>query len=321
MNKPDISHIVQTEQLDFKYYFQSLLEAACSGGLLSESNMQKIQMDLFVLLADFTDKWNRGESSSIRLEKAQDILSSISFVLGVQLKSYPTPEQAVYALRNTSLKSIHEKGMQIIRKKLEISRMTQQRIINNMLKTPNVYYRSTIMGGIHGFFKLYNPLFTAHEIHITADYPVHIGRPDLNGIEFIESYLHCLEAENAFCALFNPCDIHNLLCGLTQDYQNIPMNLYEPVLLSALGLILTCHIPDRLNLTKSDLKLLYHVFTDKSDIEMQTCLEDSITGLTEIMKITKNSKNYAFIAVKKCIPTIKMAVTMGTLDKVFLIPQ
>lgn len=42
----------------------------------------------------------------------------------------------------------------------------------------------------------------------------------------MEKYLRCLEAENAFCIQFHSRDIHHLLCGLAQDYRNIPMNLY-----------------------------------------------------------------------------------------------
>ena len=62
-----------------------------------------------------------------------------------------------------------------------------------MFQTPNGFWRSTIEGGINGFFRLYRPEFAAHEIHITADYPPLLGRPALQGVEFMERYLQEIE--------------------------------------------------------------------------------------------------------------------------------
>ena len=72
-----------------------------------------------------------------------------------------------------------ENGLKLIRRKMAVSRHLQKKVLEHLLDTPNVYYRSTIADGINGFFKLYRPQFSAHEIHITADYPVFMGRPEL----------------------------------------------------------------------------------------------------------------------------------------------
>ncbi|WP_049948128.1 DUF6179 domain-containing protein [Enterocloster clostridioformis] len=138
-----------------------------------------IQTDLLLILAEQTDKWSRGESSSIPTEKAQDIMISILFVIGIQLKSYQAPEQAVDMLKSEPLKVLFENGLKLIRRKMAVSRHLQKKVLEHLLDTPNVYYRSTIADGINGFFKLYRPQFSAHEIHITADYPVFMGRPEL----------------------------------------------------------------------------------------------------------------------------------------------
>lgn len=226
MSVLDILHQIKPEQLNSRCYFQSLLEQAHSCGLLSDAELSKIQMELLIILAEQTDKWNQGKSSSIPTEKAQELLTSAIFVIGIQLKSYQTPENAVEVLKTEPLKSLFEKGLNLVQRKIAISRHRQKRIAAHLLNTPNVYYRSTIIDGINGFFKLYRPQFTAQEIHITADYPAYLGRPNFDGIEFIERYLRCIEAENEFCMHFAPQDIHHLLCGLTQDYHSVPMNLY-----------------------------------------------------------------------------------------------
>lgn len=86
METLDIFHQIKSEMLNQKYYFQSLIEQACYCGLLSDKELSAVQTDLLLILAEQTDKWCRGESSSIPTEKAQDIMSSILFVIGIQLK-------------------------------------------------------------------------------------------------------------------------------------------------------------------------------------------------------------------------------------------
>lgn len=197
MGTLDILHPMRAELLSQRCYFLSLLDQAHLGGLLSDTDLSRIQAELLMFLAEQTELWSRGKSSSIPVEKAQELMVSILFVIGLKLKSCRTPEQAVELLKSESLRFLFEEGMKLVRRKAVISRHLQKRVTDHLLDTPNVYYRATIVDGIDGFFKLYRPQFAAHEIHITADYPVFAGRPELAGIEFIEEYLHCIEAENA----------------------------------------------------------------------------------------------------------------------------
>lgn len=320
METPDVFHQIKEETLNPKYYFQSLVEQAFCCGLLSEEELSEIRAGLLVILAEQTDKWSGGKSSSVPLEKAEDIMASVMFVIGIQLKSYQTPEQAVDVLKSETLRLLFESGLKLIERKMAVSRRLQKKILGNLLDTPNVYYRSTIADGINGFFKLYRPQFSAHEIHITADYPVFIGRPELNGIEFIERYLSCIQAENAFCVCFASEDIHNLLCGITHDYRSVPLNIFEPLLLSALGLIICGRNPKCLDLTKSDISLLYCAFHGKSKIELQSCIKRAIFSLNEKMELPEISIRYASLCVPKLADAILNAAKMRTLDKVFPIP-
>lgn len=254
------------------------------------------------------------------MEKAQELLTSAAFVIGVQLKSYQAPENAVEALKAEPLKSLFEKGLKLVQRKIAISRHRQKRIIAHLLNTPNVYYRATIADGINGFFRLYRPQFSAQEIHITADYPTYLGRPNFDGIEFIERYLRCIEAENEFCMHFAPQDIHHLLCGLTQDYRSIPMNLFEPVFLSALGLSILHRNPEQLDLSKEDIVSLYRFFSGKSKQEIQLILENAFCDLDKKMELPEISKRYICLCIPKFAETIQKSVVLKTMDKVFLAP-
>lgn len=70
--------------------------------------------------------------------------------------------------------------------------------------------------------------------------------------------------ENAFCVCFATQDIHHLLCGLMQDYRSVPLNIFEPVLLSALVLVIRERSPKPLDLNE------VHSLADLLDILSDT---------------------------------------------------
>ena len=320
MGNLDILHPIPYDKLNERYYFDSLTQQALSCGSLSETDMEHIQSDLLLLLAKQAEQYTNGKSSSIPNETAQKLLTSIVFIIGMQLKTFSSPENAVQALLHKPIGELFNNGMDILHRKMVTVRRLQRKITENLLDTPNVFYRSTVIDGINGFFKLYQPQFSAQEIHITADYPTYMGRPRLDGIEFIEQYLLCLQAENDFCVLFHSSDIHYLLCGLTQDYRSCPMNLFEPILLSTLGLVMLGRSPQRLDLTQEDVSQLQNLFIGKSKKEICSILESTLTRLEQNITLSPRSQKY----IRRCLPrltdTIRSAAEMKTLDKVFLIP-
>ena len=70
--------------------------------------------------------------------------------------------------------------------------------------------------------------------------------------------------ENAFCVCFATQDIHHLLCGLMQYYRSVPLNIFEPVLLSALVLVIRERSPKPLDLNE------VHSLADLLDILSDT---------------------------------------------------
>lgn len=139
--------------------------------------------------------------------------------------------------------------------------------------------------------------------------------------EDIERYLRCIEAENEFCMHFAPQDIHHLLCGLTQDYRSIPMNLFEPVFLSALGLAILHRNPEQLDLSREDIVSLHRFFSKKSEQEIQFILENMFCDLDRKMELPEISKRYIHLCIPKFTKTIHKSVALKTMDKVFLVPS
>lgn len=289
------------------------------------------KLELLELLAQKCDEWTRGESSSLPEEKAQDILTSIMYVISLARKEQSAPagfdaEESdsaadIVQQDGVPVSQLFERGLVCVQKKLFSCHMLQRRILKNIFNTPNVFYRSTIAGGISGFFKLYSPQFSAHEIHITADYPVCLGRPELEGVEFIEEYLSRIDAENAFCRLFDSMTVHRLLLELSPDYAQLPVNVFEPVLLAALGLIIVGRLPAGLDLTAYDVLLLEDMFCGKTKGQIESALKTALDRLSVYLDVPKRSIAYAAACLPTLAANISNATEHNTLDKVFLVSK
>lgn len=306
-------------KLTNEHYAQSLIEQAYLAGLLSDQELANIQLDCLTLLAKITEQYNNGDSSSIRVEIAEKILNSILFTIGIHLKSCPSPEEAVDVLKKERIDLLYQLGKKQIDNMINTSKFLHSHVISNLLETPNIFYRATIVDGIHGFFKLYRPDFFAQEIHITADYPTDHEVRNLVGIEFIKQYLENIYYENDFCNKFPTDHIHHLLCGYDIDYQNLLINLFEPVFICALGCTLVHIDVKSLQLSFSDVAYLEEIFRNKTEIAYQ--LLDALEALKIELSLSEPTFQYLKKSLKKVGSTIELAITMDTMESVFLVPQ
>ncbi len=264
---------IDAQRLSGKMFFTDLLAEGARQGMLDAADAGRIQAESLELLAESVKLLCGEKSSSVRVEKAQELLESIFYTVGAALKEFAEPETALQTLRESPLAELFQQGQHILRRRLLAAKVLQQQLIKNLFRTPHVFYRATITEGIDGFFKLYQPTLFAQETHITADYPVFLPQDDLCGVEFIETYLQKLTCENRFCCLFAPERVHALLRGLDEDYAQIPLNLYEPVLAAALCCVLTGQPARELICDRSILRGL---LTGKSRKEIETLLREAL---------------------------------------------
>jgi len=238
MNSLEKASAINKESLDGEFYFQSLLEQAQAKGLLTDGDIERLQYDCLALLARRVERFNAGDSSSIRMEAAQSIMASNLFTIGIWLKTFQNPDDAIAALQNEPIAELYKQGRKRIDTMLSATKILHANLLRQLAEIKNVFYHATLVDGIHGFFKLYYPDFGAHETHITADYPTCVAMPKLAGIEFIHAYLEALYYENQFLLCFASDDLHQLLCGYEKGYQELLINVYEPALTAALGCVL-----------------------------------------------------------------------------------
>jgi hypothetical protein len=258
----DRLHLIDSHQLSGVNYFTSLLSAAYAAGLLFDADIEKLQIQCLELLGRQCENYSGGHSSSVRVEVAETIMKSNLYALGVYLKSLTDADLAASQLQTEEVAVMYQKGRKILAAKLNTARQIYGWIQNNKIDSPNEPYNTTIgSNGLGRFFKKYNPDYEATEITGSLDYP--LGNPvaDLTGIEYVQKYLESLYYENEFCQAFSAARIDRLLLGWAKDYQDLPINIFEKVLTSALGCVLAGKDPLNLNLSRNDQNALFALFT------------------------------------------------------------
>ena len=275
-------------------YAATLVTCAERAGLFSANDKNALQTGLYALLCELAARASKGGSSSLRIERAEELLESAMFSVSMALKTELTPEDALKKLKRTQIRTLFAEGQKLIRRKILICRAMHKNLCKQLFDTPNVFYRSTVIDGITGFFKLYDPLFGGQILHITADYPTCLGRPGVCGIEFIESYLQRIRAENDFLRLFPAKNVHVFL-----TYAETPMNLFEPVF---------CHAALLAALGKDPAELCAFDKTDaaaaRTFVSDTAFLEKAFLGLLDGLNATESVRQY----VELCKPNLMAAV-------------
>ena len=310
-------HIIAPGSLDQREYLLSLMSAAADLGLLGQNDILKIQSDLISLLARLSDESNGGRSTSLPADKAKELMSSAAFVIGVRLKKCPCPDDAVKLLSSSSCGILFEEGVTEIATMLAEIRQTQKHILSRLFPTPNVFWRETIKDGIDGFLRLYRPRFDAREIHITADYPVLAGRPRLYGAEFILQYLQCISSENRLLNAFDPAAVDRLLSRASRSYAETPVNLAEPVLLTALALTILGRSPMSLDLSGDDLRALRGLFLSMTPDGLRRRLNWALMSFAGKAGISGTPLQYALFSITRQSDSVASAAREDVLGALF----
>ncbi len=274
------------------------------------------------LLAYKVERYNGGESTSIRVEEAESILQSNLYTISIYLKSFIDIERVVKEVKENSILKLYSKGYLEIEKKLKEAKRIHKQVLKNKINVAYDTYQITLGDGINGFFKKYNPEFEAYETHITADYPLCNPIESKSGIEFILSYLQAIDLENKFCSWYRNEDIYHLLCGVDREYNELIFNIYEIVLCSAAGCLLCGRESKGLNLSESSISYLYRSLDGKSETEIQNLFFQVYDEMKKELCIEEVSQaEYLEKGLLKIAGAVHTALAWKGLKQVFPIPD
>jgi hypothetical protein len=320
-------NVINRNKLDEIFYFQSIIEEAYNCKLLTEADIERIQYQCLELLAYKTERYNGGDSSSVRIEIAESIMKSNLYTIGLQLKSFQNTDDAVEALKKTKVSELYDSGRECIETKLRAARHIYMLISRNKINTENYAYNATIEKGIKYFFKIYRPDYAAHETPPAMDYPI-IDYPLCNpikhlvGIEYVQKYLESLYCENMFLRCFSSDDIHHLLCGYDEGFRDLLMNIFEQVLTTAIGCKLAGIDAKGLNIFENKIEYLYGILSRKSNEEISGMILKVNEDLQYELSLKSISlQRYMEKSLMTFISSVCNAVKENTLDRVFISPK
>lgn len=321
MNYPERPRQIPRERLSETSYFSSLLVEAQRSGLLREAEVREIGLQSARLLEQSIQRYTRGESSSVTVETAKDLLQSIFYILGFQLKQYPYPEDGIAAIRELGLSSLFQNGKAGIKQEIGAAERLLDAVLETRLCTENRAYHETLETGFRRFFAEYDGEFSAHEIPADLDYPVSRDLRDTAGIEWITRYLRSLLLENQFCLQFSPLATHNLLRGYQAAYADLLLNLYEQVLANALGCCLAGGSVRSLEITPADRAHLETMLTGRSAEDLQSILQGAAARLFETLSLEDPALQlYCLETTKSISVRLENALEHNSLSAVFVTP-
>lgn len=292
-------------------YFKTLADEACKCGLLDGFDIERIQTQLIELLGGICVLQTEKGNSSMKIEDAEEISKSVMYTVSVRLKTQLTPEKGVKLLKDEPIEKLFEEGKGEISKLLTRARGKWAVITKQLFETKNCFYRSTIADGMKAFFQNYDCLTAAHKNIITCDYPLYLDGRKENGVEFICSYLEKFACENSFCLLFKSEKVHRLMCSLDkflklgdfdfskEIYCDIPVNIFEYVLSSSLGLELVGRSPLELDLTEAEVREIQKMLCRKDYGNIVRTLDAAAGKLCFDIGADESVRDYVRKSVRK----------------------
>lgn len=284
--------------------------------VLTEEDEKTIQTKLWRLLARRTALYTMGESSSVRIETAQELLQSIDFCLELYLKRSGNTKKL---LVNADLEELFKLGQAVCEEKIELGKMLYGKACLTAPKIENISFTDTLTG-IGGFFKRYDYRFFAHRIPCDIDYQLcNPVRDSLKGIEYINDYLGRIIIENSFIGRFEMKRAESLLKSSCPDYRGLLINLYAPLAANAVGLALLHENVAVVDVTASGCERLAELFDGLSPTPSRKALSEAALRVCAEMKISDaSSVRYLRKTADDLYPRIEAALPHGNLSGIFI---
>lgn len=276
-----------------------MMDEALQAGRLSEGEYRRIQGEMIALIQRQGRQWSGGDSGSLPVEMGERLLGSILYVMGLELKYYDG-ETGLSLLKKTAAAEIFDRGLVRMERRIRICRHRWRYLKGHLYETPNVFYNGTVKGGLGGFFRLYAPAIDALDLHITGDYTPCLGRPEEGGIEFIESYLTRLEAENDFCLCFSAERGDGLLRRRVPEYEESMVNLFEEMAKEALSCVLVGKNPRLLEVTEEERQSLEARLRGLTPAQRQELLRSAWEKLGDILRLSPRVMAYGEMCMGAC---------------------
>lgn len=278
--------------------------------------MSSFEANIVSLLESQVKKLTGGESTSISVEKAGELLSSIFYTLDIASKSDTLVGDK---LTKRDLENLLSNGRCILNEKRKSVYVEWKLMYADSPNIPNVYFRDTLCE-LGKFFHQYDTYFYADMIPCSITYPLLCNVSEsLKGITFIERYIHSLQIENDFLNCFEISTLASLYRSVFSDYEELLFNLSDQVLTNAIGLSLIGGDVKKLCIREDERERILFVLQEKSTGEVEYCIRNATRSACKDLGIRDiSAKEYLENAAAKTVPHILEALKAGDISFVFM---
>ncbi len=287
-------------------------------GVLTPEDVFTIQRKLWVLLGKRTESYTLGDSSSVRIETAQELLKSACFIIGLNFDTAVDSETIQKQLVGENFDVLYKAGFEEAQSRVNEGSDLLQKAVDSSLDIQNYAYKNTL-SEIETFFKRYDIYNFAHQIPCMIDYP--LAQPvseKLQGIDYINEYLRRLIFENTFCRRFETDTVVSLLRSIGPDYKNNHMNIFEAVAVNAFALTLLKGVVHTLDVTENDREKLFTLLSAWKGKRVTSELQAASSALCAFLDITNGTEiNYLSNTISELHPRIQQSIKTRRLDSVF----
>ncbi|WP_196000402.1 DUF6179 domain-containing protein [Clostridium sp. 1001271B_151109_B4] len=296
----------------------SYLEFLNNSNLANISNEEKeiMQIKLWTLLGKVTERYTMGDSSSVPVEIAEELLKSITFLLNKEMKN---SQSIVKLFESESLESAWKDSWATIEKDIAKGKELLEEVMKTSTGIENISYEDTVVE-IEKGIKVYDYRFFAHEIPCSIDYQLsNAVSEDLQGIDFINEYLTRLLFENKFCNNFEKEKIIEILKSYCKDYKGLLINIFEPVLTNVIGLDLVEADIFKLEIKSYEREVVLYTFKNMTIKEIEEELIKSANSVCNKLKIVSDFEiNYVKMTALNLLPRIEEGIKNNNLENIFL---
>jgi len=274
---------------------------------ISEEDKMLIEFKIWNLLGKHTERYTMGDSTSVPIEIAEELLNSICFSLGLELRELMNAKEL---LMEEDISDLLKASWSKIASLMERGKKLLEAVRKSSPNIENISYKDTI-NEIDKFFNKYDYRFFAHKIDCSIDYQLSNAISEkLQGIEYINEYLKALLIENEFCICFDKDNIIYILNSYCSDYKELLINIFEPILTNAIGLDILGRDILTLEISALQRETLLGIFRN---------LESSAKSVCDILGVVDNEKiEYIQKTAVNIYPRIEVGLSTGNIDNIFL---
>ena len=247
---------------------------------------------LLQLLSAQIKRKTQGDSTSLRVEEAEELLASIRFTLTYHAHAYALPVQA---LLTTNADALFAQAQRTVLRALEQAKQLYGYACRTVRTLESRSLRDTLQG-IAVFFARYDARLYAHQMPADIDYQLCQPVPEtLAGVAYLIAYLQRLLLENELISRMDEAREVALLRRVHPNYGELLLNLYEPIAANVVGLRLSGGGETLLEMTRMQGERVQATLAGVSREAALTMLSDAAQSAYHKLSLT-DSAGAAYLA-------------------------